>query len=73
MKTVKIHETIADLAYLAGVKQFYSGDSRTDIKLFISWANEFEGIHKNTDWNEVDYMLEIESYADSQINLCLTS
>lgn len=69
MKAVKLHETIADLAYIAGVNQFYSGDSRVDISDIIRWANEFEVAHKHTDWNEVDYMLEIDYYAERKLNL----
>jgi len=71
MVAVKLHETIADLAYLAGVKQFYSGDSRADISMLISWAKEFEVTHKHTDWNVIDYMLEIESYVERRINISL--
>lgn len=67
MSAIKLHETIADLAYLAGVKQFYSGDSRADISMFISWAKEFEVNNKHTDWKVVDYMLEIESFAESKL------
>ena len=38
MKNRKLYQTIADIAYLAGQKNIYSGDSRADISAFILWA-----------------------------------
>ncbi|MBN8705274.1 MAG: hypothetical protein J0L62_05325 [Bacteroidetes bacterium] len=63
----KLHETIADIAYIAGHKKYYSGDSRADMIEIISWATEFEKIHKGNVWYEQDYMIEIEKYADQKI------
>ena len=38
----RLNETIADIAYQAGVANFYTDDSRADIHTFIGWAEEFE-------------------------------
>lgn len=61
----KLLETIADIAYHFGQKGYYSGDSRADNANFIWWAKEFENSHKDTDWDNVDYMLTIEAYTDA--------
>jgi hypothetical protein len=61
-------ESLADIAQMAGAKKFYSGDSREDIDLFITWAEEFEAIHANTNWEEIEYMDEIENFAMGKIN-----
>jgi len=68
----KLLETIADIAYLAGTKGYYSGDSRADINDFIWWAKEFEKLHRHTDWNEKNYMLEIEAYVELKLPLILS-
>jgi len=67
MINLKLLETVADISYIAGCKKYYSGNSRFDISEYIAWAKEFEKIHRNTDWNDEDYMLEIEKYADEKI------
>jgi hypothetical protein len=68
MEKTKIHEAIADIAYIAGYMRYYSGDSRADMEDFIYWANQFEQLNENTDWEERDYMIEIEDYANKKIN-----
>lgn len=60
-------EAVADIAYIAGHKKYYSGDSRQDMAAFISWAKEFEKIHHSTDWDQEDYMLAIEAFAESKL------
>lgn len=63
----KLLETVADIAYHAGYDKHYSGDSRVDIMNFIWWAKEFESIHKDTDWESIDYMLTIDAYAKDKL------
>ena len=46
----------------------YSGDSRADIADFIWWAEKYEVLHRSTDWDETDYMLTVEAYAENIIN-----
>jgi len=67
MNNLKLMETIADISYIAGYKKHYSGNSRFDISQYIIWAKGFEQIHKNTDWDNEDYMLSIEQYANEKI------
>lgn len=63
----KLLETVADISYAAGLNKYYSGDSRMDMSTFIKWAQEFQELHKNTDWTTCNYMLVIESYAEAKL------
>ncbi|MCA0446601.1 MAG: hypothetical protein LCH54_10270 [Bacteroidetes bacterium] len=63
----RLYETIADIAYIAGYKKYYSGDSRVDMSEIISWATKIEEIHKENEWYDQDYMIEVEKYADQKI------
>lgn len=71
MKKNLLFETIADIAYLAGVYHYYSGDSRADIQEFIFLAKEFEKHHQNTNWedSDFDYMTEIEKFTVENLKL----
>lgn len=42
-------------------------DSITWKQMFVEWANEFESVHAGTDWNQDDYLEEIEKYARKKI------
>jgi hypothetical protein len=53
-------EVVADFAYLAGQAGLYSGDSRADMASIIALAKQFHQDHAETDWGEVDYILETE-------------
>lgn len=69
-KTYKLCEALADIAYMAGQKKYYSGNSRADIADFISWAEQFEKINKNVIWGEdgnPDYMEAIEEFTNMKI------
>jgi len=68
MENREMHETIADISYIAGHRRYYSGDSRMDMSNFIFWAKEFEKMNQNEVWEERDYMLEIEAFANKKIN-----
>ena len=67
MNNLKLLQAVADISYFAGYEKHYSGNSRFDIFEYIKWAKEFEQIHKNTDWDNEDYMLTIELYANNKI------
>jgi len=67
MKKNKIFEAIADISYIAGYKNHYSGNSRFDIRQYICWAQEFETIHAKTNWEDQDYMLAVESFTNEKI------
>jgi len=67
----KLLEALADIAYLAGQKGFFSGDSRNDINEFIIWAKEFEAVHEDTNWDEVDYLTAIEAFTENKLRIDL--
>ena len=67
MNNLKLFQAVADISYIAGYEKHYSGNSRFDISEYIHWAMEFEQIHKNTDWDNEDYMLAIEQFATEKI------
>lgn len=69
-KTYSLCEAVADIALLAGQREFYSGDSRADISEFIRWAQEFEEINKGVEWGVTDgreYIDEIEKFAEEKM------
>ncbi|MXN92699.1 hypothetical protein GR160_15830 [Flavobacterium sp. Sd200] len=65
----RLFEALADIAYLAGQKGFFSGNSRNDIAEFIVWAKEFEAIHDETDWDEIDYIDTIEAFTLNKLRI----
>ena len=67
----KLFEAIADIAFLAGQKGFFSGDSSQDIAEFIRWAQEFETIHEDTNWDEVDYITAMEAFTENKLRIDL--
>lgn len=67
----KLFEAIADIAFMAGQKGFFSGDSRADIAEFISWAKEFEAIHEDTNWDEVDYISIVDAFTTNKLRIDL--
>ena len=61
-------EVLVDIAYIAGEKGLFKDrDSRAVNKLIINWACEFARLHKDTDWNETDYLDVIYSFASDKI------
>jgi hypothetical protein len=67
----KLFEAIADIAFIAGQKGFFSGDSRTDINEFITWAQEFEDMHEDTNWDDIDYQESIEAFTGNKLRIDL--
>ncbi|MDI6722452.1 MAG: hypothetical protein QMD97_02745 [Candidatus Aenigmarchaeota archaeon] len=67
MENVKLLETVADIAYIAGFHKYYSGNSRLDISEYIQWAVEFEKVHQKTDWDKADYMLLVEEFTENKM------
>jgi hypothetical protein len=61
-------ETLADIAYIAGSQNWFSGDSRLDISDFILWAKEFEEVNAKTDWYRKDYILAVTVFAENKLN-----
>lgn len=68
-KIYSLCETVADIAYIAGDSQFYSGDSRADIATIIEWAKEFEELHSTTKWGEdIDYIDTVYEFTKTKID-----
>ncbi len=70
---LKLLETVADIAYMAGQQGYYSGDSRRDMADFIFWAKTFQKKHRETEWEIVDYILLIEEFTNEQLAHNLTN
>lgn len=61
-------ETVADIAYNCGHSRFrISDNSRENIGRIVSWAKEFNDMHRETDWNEVDYIETIDTFTEAKI------
>lgn len=52
---------------LGEYKMLSSIDSIAWKQLFVHWANDFEAVHTDTDWNQEDYKEEIEKFARHKI------
>ena len=70
-KIYSLCEALADIAYIAGSRQYRSENSRQDIGDFIEWANEFEQKWKGKEWGaddtNDDYIDEITKFANEKI------
>lgn len=73
-----IEEAVADIAYIAGCKRHYSGDSRADISDYINWAHEFEAtrVDHNGEYTYLgraysdtgsEYMSAVEDFATAKL------
>lgn len=51
----------------AGREELGNIDSTTWKQLFVQWANDFETVYAGTDWNQKDYLEEIERFACHKI------
>lgn len=61
-------EVLADICYELGVSQVtINNNSRAFIAKTIEWADEFDRLHKNTDWHEVDYLNAIHEFTRKKI------
>ncbi|UAY52531.1 hypothetical protein [Ferruginibacter albus] len=71
-KTYSLCETVADIAYIAGERNYYCADSRKKVADFITWAKEFEKMYEKIQWginSEVEYIDAIYLFADYKIKL----
>lgn len=67
-KTRALMEAASDIAFIAGRRGYYTGDSREDISNFIQWAIEFENLRKESPegevtYNDLGYMEAIEKFS----------
>ena len=68
----RLLEAVADISYMAGVKEYFSGNSRNDIDRFIELAKKLETTrHVDRDGNETyqgnEYLTAIEKLVDSEL------
>jgi hypothetical protein len=62
-------EAVADIAFFAGVKKYYSGDSRADMSYFIYLAKEFETRYSKIEWGlDLDYIETMEEYCEEMFD-----
>lgn len=67
-KCIPLHQIIADIAINVGWERLDIIDSREMTNLIIAWANEFEHLHRSTDWTERgDYIDAIDSFSEEKI------
>jgi len=70
-KIYSLCEAVADIAYIAAKKGYKTADSREMISQFITWAEEFETLHKTIDWginSPLDYIESINYFATFKIS-----
>ncbi len=72
IEVTKLLESVADVSYISGQKNFTSGDPRQDMELFIKWAKEFECLHEETDWDDIDYYLAIKAFTEDKLKINLS-
>lgn len=63
-------EAVADIAFIAGQKGYYSGNSRADISQFIHWAEEFEMKYIAARWGEdgdPDYIDAVTAFVEEKL------
>lgn len=68
----KASENLAEISLVyAGMleehRRLSSVDSITWKQLFVQWANDFEMVQAGTDWNQKDYLEEMEKFARRKI------
>lgn len=72
-KIYSLCEAVADIAYIAGERNFSTGDSRADMAEFIFWAKEFEKRNEGVEWGvsegeEKDYIEAICEFANAKLD-----
>lgn len=63
-------EVLLDMAIntdFVNLKIKFDFDSRALIQAMISWADEFMKVHQHTDWEETDYFLTLDAFADQKL------
>ena len=58
---------IANIAYIAGSEGYNTENFNTDAENFIRWAKEFNELHENTDWNQINFFSTIFEYMKQKI------
>ena len=60
-------ETLFQISYEMGFQEFYSGNTMADMATAINLAERFEQEHKNTDWDQEDWLLAISEFTDEEV------
>lgn len=68
----KTSENLVEISFVyASLQEDYvelcNVDSITWKQMFVQWANDFDIVHAGTDWNQNDYLEEIEKFARCKI------
>jgi hypothetical protein len=65
----KCMETVADIAMTAGYMlangEIRIEDSRELVRQIIKWAENFEVLHLDNEWNEITYIEAVDEYAEA--------
>ncbi len=64
-------EAVADISYIAAEEKYRTQDSREMIDQFISWAMDFEYMHRNIEWginSPLEYIDSIYHFTIFKIN-----
>ena len=60
-------ETLMVISFNMGSLAYYTGDSMADIQTAIQLAKEFEKEHKDTDWDQEDWVSATSEFIEEEI------
>ena len=61
-------ETAFQITYEMGFRKFYSGNTMADMAMAIDLAKRFEREHKDTDWDQEDWLSATSEFIEKEIN-----
>ena len=61
-------ETLFQISYEMGFQKFYSGNTMADMMAAIEMAQRFEREHKDTDWDQEDWLSATSEFIEEEIN-----
>ena len=67
-KTQSLMETLFQITYEMGFRKFYSGNTMADMMAAIEMAQRFEREHKDTDWDQEDWLSATSEFIEEEIN-----
>ena len=60
-------ETLFQISYEMGFQKFYSGNTMADMMAAIEMAQRFEQEHKDTDWDQEDWLSATSEFIEEEI------
>ncbi len=60
-------ETLFQITYEMGFQKFYSGNTMADMATAIEMAKRFEQEHKDTDWDQEDWLSATSEFIEEEI------